>query len=501
MQEKRGWRTKGNYMKSEIVLISSWSSAHSAPPLGIAYLAAVLRKHGMPCQLVDYALSDYKEIKMKLKEFNPKIVGISLMSNNFNEAKKIAEIAKEINDCTVIVGGAHPTIMPVETLKEKCFDIAVIGEGEATFLDLVKTIKDNKDLSEVKGIYYKTKDNKITRTEPREFIQDLDSIPWPARDLLEMREYMKTHEEAPILFPHSTVVAARGCPFNCFFCQPTARNMFGRKARIRSPKEVAKEMGFVFEKYKLNSVTVTGDTLTFDKEWVYDFCNEIKKQKLKVNWVAGTRIDTVDLEMLKAMKEAGCYYVVFGVESGSQRILSEIMDKKITVEQIKKSFKDCKKAKMLARANLMIGSPTETKADIQDTIRLIDDIRPDYITTCPTNPLAGTYLYDHALEKKLLRVKDITKIDRRTENALKRELTDKEIRDYIKYFWYLMRRQNLVDMLLLRKPYRITHEFVRRLETFRKPAVLLDESISNLLLPLVILKNYFIFRKLKMRNN
>lgn len=484
----------GSSMKPNIILIAAWKSSHAIPPLGIAYLAAVLRENEIPCLLLDYAFISDEEFAKKLKEIKPKIVGISFMSNNYVDAKRLAEIARKTVNPVLVAGGPHPTVMPKKTLEETCFDIVVMGEGELTFLELVKAIETGANLSKIKGICYKTKNNRIMTTEQREFIADLDTIPWPARDLLEMDQYLKKSEEAPVLHPHTHVIAVRGCPFNCFFCQPTSRNMFGAKVRIRSVKNVLEEARFLIDNYKLNSVSITGDTLTFDKKWIMEFCDQIQKQNLKMKWVAGTRVNTVDLEMLREMKKAGCYYVGFGVESGSQRILNEIMHKGITVEQTKQAFKWCKEVKMLARANIMIGTPTETKKDIQMTIDLLNEIRADYTTTFPTNPLAGTHLYDYALEKNLL-LRDVKTIDRKTEDTLKREITPKEMRMYIKYFWYITRKQNFADMILLRKGYRIKNEFVRRLQTLNDTSRLLNESISNLLLPAVLLYNYLYFKK------
>lgn len=417
--------------------MNTWDTSHSHPPLGIGYIASVLRENDIDVKIIDYSLiKDDKQLENKIGRYNADLIGISSMSPTYSTAKKMAEISKEIdNTVKVVVGGPHSSVMPEHALSDENIDIAVIGEGEYTMLDLVKSIDENKSLESIRGIYYKTSSG-IKKTERREPIQNLDELPLPARDLLEMDYYLSNVVEFPILYPETNLIAVRGCPFNCSYCQPTARKIFGAKMRYRSPENVVDEMELITKEYKPSSINIGGDTLTMDKKWFYALCDEIKERGIDTPWYIGTRVDRVDKEMLQYMSAAGGYFIIFGVESGSQRILDEIMNKRITIEQIKNAFKWCKEANIFARANLMIGSPSETKEDILMTNDLIKEMRPDTTTISVTNPIPGTKLYDYAVEKGLLKVQDITRINRHAMGTMRRELSDEEVKGYVKLLWY-----------------------------------------------------------------
>ena len=220
--------------------------------------------------------------------------------------------------------------MPESLLNET--DYIVEGEGEVTICELLHSLEGKMDIENVKGIWYK-KNGVLKRTPQRPFIQNLDDLPFPARQLLP-KEYMN--------FGHTTISASRGCPFNCSFCQPTLRKLFGPVVRFRSPKNVVDEMEYLKTTFKIKHVKFQDDTFTARKQWVTEVCSEILKRKLKIRWDCNARVNTIDKELLTKMKEAGCTKVEFGVESGSQEILNSL-NKGTTIKQIEDAFRYVKK--------------------------------------------------------------------------------------------------------------------------------------------------------------
>lgn len=434
-------------------LISLFKSDASSAPLGIAYIAAVLKENGYDeVSIIDNnSMKNETEIETRIRKDMPDIVGVSIMTADLHTAEKIVYLIKKINkNIVIIAGGPHPTIMPEETLKNKNIDIVVVGEGEYTFVELVKSLENKKPLDDVKGIYYKV-NKKIKKTVARPPIENLDKLPFPARDLLPMKYYLSNIPPYPMIMPMTQVIVVRGCPFNCSFCQSTGRKLFGSKVRFRSPDNVLDEIEYLIKKYRLGSIHLSGDTLTADKKWVYSFCDKLKERNLNINWNISTRVNMISREMLKKMAEAGCYFIQFGVESGSQRILDEILNKGIKVEQTKDCFKWCHEAGIIASANVMIGSPSETRSEILSTYELLKEIDPGFISTSITNPLPGTYLYDIAKSKNLIKTNDLAKFGRHSKGTMKREISDDEIERYIKLFWVLYEEKLIKNTLQLNK--------------------------------------------------
>lgn len=366
-------------------------------PLGIAYIGAVLRKNNVKAVLREGALyRSWENFKKDLAKIKPDIVGISLSSfliqNAFNYAKATKEV---LPDAKVVFGGPHASVMMKEILKDKSVDIVVYGEGEETFLDLAK----DKPLKDILGIVYRDK-GKIIENKPRPFI-DMDSRPMPARELLPINLYLHTRPTMPLPYPATDVEASRGCFGNCIYCQPVLRKMFGMKIRQRNYKKAVDEMEYLIKKYKVKGIMLGNDEPLVNKYWVRNFCDEIIKRKIKVKIMAANRVDTVDLETMKKMKKAGFIKLSFGVESGSQKML-DFMRKGVRVEQIHEAFRICSKVGIAARANLMVGTPGETNETIEDTIKLIKKIKPDFVYLAATCPTPGSDLYDYAKEKGML---------------------------------------------------------------------------------------------------
>jgi len=474
----------------KILLVSTWFTEHGSPPLGLAYIAAYLRENGYSdIEFLDYSVLGEEKLIERVKAAKADLAGIGAMSNTFVFAQKIAEVAKNTLDVPVILGGAHATIMPEQVLSDKNIDVAVIGEGELTILELVRAFEADKPLDGIKGIWFKSAE-RPKRNEPRPYIENLDILPFPARDLIDMEHYIWQPEEFPMIVPQTGLMAIRGCPFQCTYCQPTAKQMFGLKARARSPKNVVDEMEYLIDKYKLKAIRVGGDTLTADRKWLFGLCNEIKERKIDIPWGAATRVNLVDDEVLKAMKESGCYSIWFGVESGSPRILKEIMNKGITREQTINAFALCRKHSIIAGANIMFGSPTETKEDAELTLDLIRKIEPDCVASYITNPLPGTFLYDYAKEHNLILTENISDLNRHSASTMKRELTDEEVKGYLKKLWAINKKQKLSYYLNpLKKPYYLAVSAKRDASLLPKHAGFLVKDLAlGLAMPFALAK-------------
>jgi len=376
------------------------------PPLGLMYLASYLEKNtNHDVKILDCRIENINYEELKEKIMKPDIVGITTMTFTILDVIKTIKIIKEIDSkIKIVLGGPHVHIYPEETIKIRGVDYCVLGEGEAPFKDLLDNINPVRDrisngvndiekLYNIKGIVFKDKD-KIVNTGVREIIQDLDSLPFPARHLIPNKKYGSVLAKR---FPITTMFTSRGCPYKCLFCD---RPHLGKNFRYRSAKNVADEMQEC-EKMGIEEIFIYDDTFGADRQRVLDICDEIIKREIKMAWDIRTRVNTVDKEILGALKRAGCQRIHYGVEAGTQKIL-DVLRKGITLEMVEKAFKLTKKAGIEALAYFMIGSPTETKKDIFQTIKFMKKIDPDYAHITISTPYPATDLYKMGLEQKVL---------------------------------------------------------------------------------------------------
>ena len=355
----------------------------SQHPINLLYLAAYVRQYGHTVKVIDYEAEGF-DIETILA-FGPDIVGITAMTPLVKAAADIAGKIKERMNPLMVVGGNHVTAIPTETLEEfPVFDIGVVGEGEET----LKEICDGRPPKEITGIVYRD-GNKITVNGTRPQTDDIDSLPFPARDLIDMKKYKgaSTPGLSREFLNITELYINRGCSWGlCTFCASMAMH---HKFRMRSIDNVMGEVRECIDRYGINHFTIDDDTLTTSKERTLEFCDKIRP--LKVTWDCDSRV-TVDKEMLQRMKDSGCKKIAFGVESGSQRIL-QLIKKGITIGQIKDAFRWSKEVGIETSAFFMIGShPDETREDLEATKRLIAEIKPDFITASIAVPYPGTEL-------------------------------------------------------------------------------------------------------------
>lgn len=374
-----------------------------APPLGLAYLASMLEKSGHEVKIIDAPALDLSipQIKDILSKDQPEIIGITASTPMIHDAYNVARAAKEVcPNSTVILGGPHPTFLPIETLQEcPSADIVCIGEGEETIVELAETIKGKMDLSGVRGIAFRTRDGRIVRTEPRPLIRDLDSLPFPAWHLLSMDKYTVLGKKAVICH----VMSSRGCPFQCIFC--SSSRVFGKKYRARSAKNVVDEIEFLVSEYNPGSIEFSDDEFTLNQKRTEEICSELKRRGIDIAWACGSRVDTISRSLLRKMREAGCSFIYYGIESASQRIL-DFIKKGITIEQIKRAVEMTKEAGIKMMGSFIVGFPDETREEIKSTLHFPKKLNIDYVQFTIATPYPGTELYEMAKRENLLLTED-----------------------------------------------------------------------------------------------
>jgi len=406
---------------------------HPDMPLGIAYIAAMLRDYNKEVKIHDMSFDNsIEDFHKVLNDYKPNVVGIEVLSMNVEYAFQVAKIIKEFNkNIVVVVGGPHPTFQPEEMLNNENIDIAVQGEGEFTFIEILNKIENFEPFVNLKNIAFR-QDSKVKINSRKEPIKNLDELPFPAIDLLPHKRYLSQPTIEPMPSPGINIITGRGCPFNCNFCQPISRKLFGVKHRARSPKNIIDEIIILKYKYNIKSFTIVDNLFVIDENYIMEFCQRLIKSKLNLKWRCNSRVNTISHKKLEYMKKAGCIAIIFGVESGSQRML-DLMNKGTTIKQIKNAFELCKKLKISTMANIMMGYPGETKESLDETINLIKEIQPEMLSISITSPMPGTRLFDEMKAQNRLNITSYEQFNRDFPEGIKRKnLSAKDLIAYRK---------------------------------------------------------------------
>ncbi len=356
----------------------------SVPPIGIYYVGALLKEKDFDVELLNWHKINETPHKISeiLTEKNPDIIGFSILHANRWGGIEISRIAKQINpDVKIVFGGIGATFLWEHLLTHfKEIDVAVIGEGEYTFLDLVKHLEEQGDerLEHIRGIAFR-KNGRVVKTPDAETIHDLDALPNPAG-----------------YFAYQHVASTRGCPGKCTFCG--SPRFWGTKVRFHSPEYFVAQLEQLYRK-GITFFYFSDDTFTIKKDHVIEICKKIIEKDLPITWVAISRVNFIHEEILYWMRKAGCTQISYGVESGSERIRNLVLNKNIKTDQIKKTFDLTTGYGILARAYFIYGSPGETWGTIQETVELIREIRPLSVIFYILDVFPGTALYADFLKK------------------------------------------------------------------------------------------------------
>lgn len=367
------------------------------PPLGSLYIATYAKKMGLSVKFIDSLIEGgtMEEIAASIVDENPKFVCFSIMSCQVLNSLKIAKRVKELNkDIKIILGGSH-----IASTKDELFkytndvDYLMYGEAEIAFYELYNA-KNEEDLSKISGLIYRSADG--IKINPNIPIANLDELPFPDLSLVKLNKYNSYYSKS---LPLATIMGTRGCPFRCTFCDQFAT--MGREFRHRTPKNIVDEIEHNLKHFGTRDIIFKDSTFTNNKTWVYGICKEIKDRGLKINWSCNTRVSMVNEELLKTMRDAGCYMIAFGIEAGAQHVLN-LMKKGTRVEQAHEATKMCNKAGIETTGYFMIGNPGEKEEDALKTIKLAKEIDLDYAAFGVTIAYPNTEIYYWALENNCL---------------------------------------------------------------------------------------------------
>lgn len=371
------------------------------PPLGLLSLATIVKqRRGDVHQttILDSQPPDmsYDELAAYLEKEQFDLIGVTTMTFTLLDVHRTLEIIQQKSPRSkVMLGGPHVHLFPEETLNLPGVDFLLQGEGEYSTIRLIDALEENTPLHDIPGLVFMDNGHMVNNGVAEKIV-DLDAIPWPDRTLLPLDDYSSLIGKNNIV---TTLFSSRGCPFKCRFCdRPTSPVNCG--FRFRSAKHVVDEIEECAN-LGVKEILIYDDTFTVNKNRVMEICDEILTRNIKMVWDVRAHVETMSPEMLKMMKRAGCERIHYGVECGNDRMM-KVINKLTKVENVKRVFKETQKAGIESLAYFMIGLPTETAADIQDTMNLAINLNPDYAHITVFCPYPGTYMYEMGLEQGII---------------------------------------------------------------------------------------------------
>lgn len=442
------WPGEGYGARSDVRWPHKRTDKYLEYPIYLAYIVAVLEEAGVEVGFIDGVMEEMSiaDFSRAVSSTRPDLVVIECSTPSIDYDLETARAVKDSVDGTsVALIGSHATFFHEEILSDNpAVDAICRGEAEMTIKELALSLSSGDDLRQVKGLSYR--EGEEVRVNPvRPLIQDLDSLPFPARHIVRHDGYRAAiySGDCP-----TAMVSSRGCPHHCIYCL-WPETLYGHKFRARSAANVVDEMEHVVRDYGVDEIYFDDDCLTLSKKRVLEMCRLLLKRDVDAKWIVQSRVDTVDREVLTAMKEAGCHYILFGVESGSPRML-EIMKKRISLERVRQAFKDCRELGIRTQAFFLFGVPGETQETVEETIEFAKEIDADSTQFAIVIPHPGTELYETCVEHGWL-VYDGWE-DFAAENSLieadhltREEVEEARIRAYRRYYF----RPGLVAKSLL----------------------------------------------------
>lgn len=446
---------------ADVLLINPLDKGHlkeglgiKIPPLNLMYLAAALEKDSISVKIIDDDLYQmgFEKVARLVSRIDPVMVGITATTATIKSALKYIKAVKSLlPNILTVIGGPHPTFMPLETLKdEDSLDVVVMGEGEETIVDLFTKYEKFgiNEFSEVQGISYRN-DDEISQNLPRPLIKDLDNIPFPARHLIPFKEYKTSKNQA------GGIITSRGCVFSCNYCSSSL--IMGKKYRTRSPENVVDELEELTDKYNIREIAFLDDIFMLNKRRAKAIADEIRERGIDLNFVTSSRVDTVKRDLLMSLKNVGMSTLYCGVESGSQRVL-DLMGKGITLKHAEDAIKAAKDAGVDVMGSFILGYPGETSEEMDQTIDFSIKLDPDYSQFSILTPFPGTPLYYELKAKRLLATEDWSKytvldsvIDYDNLGLSNKLVERKLAKSYLKFYLrprYLIKHRGMFKVLI-----------------------------------------------------
>lgn len=392
--------------KSNIVFvrIAPWFNVESPHPqdtplsYDIAYITAMMDKGRYDIHLIDNYIHGFtpETLLAAVLAKKPDVLLVTSEGSTVRVARRLLEeVKKQRPDLPTVAFGRQLMYLPEILLgPDRAIDALILDEPEFTALELIDRMDTGADWRDIKGIAYWAPDGKIAKTAPREMIQDMDALPFLNHELFASPRYRQVSQAVRIFGPvrWGFLLTSLGCPYPCTFCAPSIRRSYGQKFRARSPQLIVDEMAYLKERFGVNAVTFGDDVFTLDMRHTEAFCDELIKRGLGIKWAIATRADRVTPALLKKMKEAGCDSLALGIESGNPRVLAHIK-KGETKERMKEAVRDIQKLGFILNLTFIIGHPTETVVEMQDTFRFARELNATYTQFHNFTPYPGTPTY------------------------------------------------------------------------------------------------------------
>lgn len=405
------------------------------PLVGLGYIASSLQQDDHEVRIVDDYVLSPAAIREEIRRFRPDVVGVEVFTASFRVCSEWAQdIRRECPGARVVFGGPHPTTLPEVTAKVPAVDAIVLGEGEATMRRLLAAWGAGREPDGIPGLRYRSADGSIVDNGPPEPIEDLDALPCPAFDLMNLDAYLSSGTQRATGSRCTTAITSRGCRYRCAFCgQP-----FGHRVRLRSPENVVSELEILIRDHDVHEVVYVDDDFATDPGRAAAICDLIVDRGIRVTWHVHCRVDTVSRALMQRMADAGCRSVFFGVESGAQSVL-DAMGKRESVEQIEEAVRLAKETIGWVNCGVVFGMPGETHATAEATVRLVRRMDPMIVNYHFAVPMPGSPLFVKAVEEGLIDKDtvcwddfDITSKGRRRPVAAFSELTREELLALVK---------------------------------------------------------------------
>ncbi|NIR48590.1 B12-binding domain-containing radical SAM protein [candidate division KSB1 bacterium] len=364
------------------------------PPLGILYISSYLKSKGFDVEVLDTTFKTRKDVTDYLAKTRPDLVGIYCNLMTKPNVLEMIQVCKRLG-CTVILGGPDPPHYAKEYLTWGA-DVVVIGEGEMTLEELIPRLQNgSRDLADIKGIVYKGDDGTVHKTPERPFVTDLDALPFPDRDAIDLQKYINIWREHHNMGSVS-LICARGCPYTCTWC---SHSVYGFSHRRRSPQNVAEEVDLIVQAYQPDMLWYADDVFSIHHRWLFEYADELQQRNIRLPFECISREDRLNESVVQKLAEMGCDRLWIGSESGSQSVL-DAMQRRTNVERVQEMTRLLQKYGIQAGMFIMLGYEGETLDDLEATAEHLKKANPDIFLTTVAYPIKGTG-YFHEVEDRI----------------------------------------------------------------------------------------------------